>query len=54
MILVGLALAIIAGLLLGRLMGFMAGEFMVRLFFIVARWVASVFGAVIGWGRRLP
>jgi hypothetical protein len=54
MILVSLALAIITGLLLGRLMGFMAGEFMVRPFILLARAGAALFGMIAAWGSRLP
>ena len=42
MILVGLVLAIIAG------------EFLIRPFFVITRCVAASLGAVVGWGRRLP
>lgn len=48
-----LALAIVAGLILGKLMGFMAVEFMVRPFLLIGRWGAALLGAIVGWGRRL-
>jgi hypothetical protein len=46
--------AIVGGLLLGNLMGFMAVEFVMRPFFIIARWGAALLGTIVGWGRRLP
>jgi hypothetical protein len=48
------ALAIVAGLILGKLMGFMAVEFIMRPFLFVGRWGAALLGAIVGWGRRLP
>ncbi len=49
-----LVLAIVVGLILGKLMGFMAVEFLVRPFFVIGRWVAALLGAIVGWGGRLP
>lgn len=49
-----LLLAIIAGLLLGKLMGFMAAEFVMRPVTLVVRYTVLIIGAVVGWGRRLP
>ncbi|WP_170318445.1 hypothetical protein [Sphingomonas sp. PAMC 26621] len=46
--------AIVVGLILGRLMGFMAVEFLIRPVAFVARWGAALFVAIAGWGRRLP
>ena len=46
--------AIVIGLVLGRLMGFMAVEFLVRPLGFIVRWGAALFGAIAGWGRRLP
>ena len=46
--------AIVVGLILGRLMGFMAVEFLIRPLALVARWSAALFAAIAGWGRRLP
>ena len=49
-----LVLAIVAGLILGKLMGFMAVEFVMRPVMLLARWGAALLGAIVGWGRRLP
>lgn len=49
-----LVLVIIAGLLLGKLMGFMAVEFVMRPVILVVRCAAFLISAVAGWGRRLP
>lgn len=46
--------AVVVGLIFGRLMGFMAVEFLVRPLALLARWGAALFGAIAGWGRRLP
>lgn len=48
------ALAIVAGLILGKLMGFMAVEFIMRPIMLLVRWGAALLGAIVGWGRRLP
>ncbi len=49
-----LVVAIVGGLVLGKLMGFMAVEFVMRPLLIIARWAAALLGAIVGWGRRLP
>lgn len=54
MILLWLLLAIVAGAAIGRLAGFMAGEFIMRPALLIARGVAYLLGAVAGWARRLP
>ena len=54
MILLTVIVAVVAGLLLGRLAGFMGVEFVVRPVLLVARGVAYLLGAVAGWARRLP
>ena len=46
--------AIFVGLILGRLLGFMVVEFLIRPVVLLARWGAALFGAIAGWGRRLP
>lgn len=48
------ALAIVAGLILGKLMGFMTVAFVMRPLILVGRWGAVLLGAIVGWGRRLP
>ena len=54
MILVWVLVAVIAGAAIGRLAGFMVGEFVMRPALLVARGVAYLLGAVAGWARRLP
>jgi len=49
-----LVAAIIVGLILGKLIGFMAVEFMMRPVLLIARGVAALLGRIVGWGRRLP
>ncbi len=49
-----LVVAIIGGLVLGKLMGFMAVEFVMRPVMLIARGVATLLGKIVGWGRRLP
>jgi hypothetical protein len=47
--------AIVVGLLLGKLLGFMTAEFVMRPLILVGRWGGAVLlGAIVGWGRRLP
>jgi Na+/H+ antiporter NhaA len=48
-----LVLAIVAGLLLGKLLGFMTVEFVMRPLALLMRCGAALFGAVADWGRRL-
>ncbi|WP_157137086.1 hypothetical protein [Sphingomonas sp. PAMC 26617] len=45
--------AIVVGLILGRLMGFMAVEFVARPFAILLGWAVGLFTAIAVWGRRL-
>lgn len=49
-----LVVAIVGGLVLGKLMGFMAVEFVMRPFMLIARGAAALLGTIVGWGRRLP
>ena len=49
-----LVVAIVGGLVLGKLMGFMTVEFIMRPVMLLARLGATLLGAVVGWGRRLP
>lgn len=49
-----LVVAIVGGLVLGKLMGFMAVEFIMRPVMLLTRLGATLLGAVVGWGRRLP
>ena len=48
------ALAIVAGLILGKLMGFMTVEFVMRPLLLIARLGGTLFYAVVAWGQRLP
>ena len=48
------ALAIVVGLILGKLMGFMTVEFVMRPLIFVGRWAAMLLSAIVGWGQRLP
>ena len=45
--------AIVVGLVLGRLMGFMVVEFVARPLAILLGWCAGLFAAIAAWGRRL-
>ena len=54
MILLWLLVAVVVGAAIGRLAGFMAGEFLIRPALLLARGVAYLLGAVAGWARRLP
>ena len=45
--------AIVVGLVVGRLMGFMAVEFVMRPLAILLGWGAGLFGRIAAWGRRL-
>lgn len=54
MILVGLVIAVLVGLAVGRLAGFMGVEFIMRPLILLGRGIATVLGAVSGWARRLP
>lgn len=49
-----LVLAIVVGLVVGKLMGFMAVEFVMRSVLLLARGAATLLGWVAGWARRLP
>jgi len=49
-----LVVAIVAGLVLGKLLGFMTVEFVMRPLLLIARWGTRLFGAIVEWGRRLP
>lgn len=49
-----LALAVLVGLVIGKLMGFMVVEFVMRPALLAARGVAYLLGLVAGWARRLP
>ncbi|WP_313540554.1 hypothetical protein [Sphingomonas sp.] len=49
-----LVLAIVVGLILGKLMGFMAVEFVMRPLILVGRWGAGLLGVIARWGGRLP
>lgn len=49
-----LVVAIVGGLLVGKLMGFMAVEFIMRPVMLFARLGATLLGTIVGWGRRLP
>ena len=49
-----LVVAIVGGLILGKLMGFMVVEFVMRPVMLIARGAAALLGAVVRWGRRLP
>lgn len=46
-------IAIIVGLVLGRLMGFMAVEFVARPLAILLGWGTGLFAAIAAWDRRL-
>ena len=48
------ALAIVAGLILGKLMGFMTVEFVLRPLVLLVRCGLALFGAIVSWGRHLP
>ena len=48
-----IVVAIVVGLILGRLMGFMAVEFVARPLAILFGWGAGLFAAIAAWGRRL-
>lgn len=48
------ALAVIIGLVVGKLLGFMTVEFIMRPVILLARGVATLLGWVAGWARRLP
>lgn len=49
-----LVVAIVGGLLLGKLMGFMVVEFVMRPVMLIARGAAALLEAIAGWGSRLP
>jgi hypothetical protein len=49
-----LVVAIVGGLVLGKFMGFMAVEFVMRPVMLIARGVAALLGTIVAWGRRLP
>ena len=54
MILLWVLVAVVAGAAIGRLAGFMVGEFVMRPVLLLARGGAYLLGAVAGWARRLP
>lgn len=54
MILLTVIIAVVAGVLLGRLAGFMGVEFIMRPLLLAARGIAYLLGAVAGWARQLP
>ena len=54
MIVVWIIVAILIGVGIGQLAGFMAVEFLMKPVLLIARLGATLLGAIVSWGRRLP